>query len=143
MKRVEAIPPEAFLSDYPATMRDIANDLRAVVRRVVPDVVERVRPGWRLLGYDVPRERGRSTYFCYVAPEPVHVHLGFEYGTLMRDEDRILEGAGGTRKFRWVTLRERNAISDSRLETLVREGLAVALLSPAERLGRLLDLDSG
>ena len=61
----------------------------------------------------------------------------------MRDEDRILEGAGVTRKVRWVTLRARNAIPDSRLETLVREGLAVALLSPAERLGRLLDLDSG
>src|SRR2546430_15311805 len=115
MKRVGAIPPEAFLSDYPATMRDIANDLRAVVRRVVPDVVERVRPGWRLLVYDVPRERGRSTYFCYVASEPVHVHLGFEYCTLLRVEDRCLECAGVTPKVCWGSLCVRNAIPDSRL----------------------------
>jgi hypothetical protein len=143
MTRPEAIPPEALLSDYPPAMREIAQGLRAVVRRTVPDVIERVRPGWRLIGYDIPRGAGRSTYFCYVALEPVHVHLGFEYGTLMRDEDRLLEGAGVTRKVRWVTLSERHAIPESQLEQIVRDGLAVALMSPAERLGRMLDIDSG
>src|SRR5436190_12396929 len=133
MGGVEEIPPEALLSDYPEPMRDIAEGLRDVVRRTVPNVLERVRPGWRLIGHDVPRERGRSTYFCYIAPEPMHVHLGFEYGHLMRDDAGLLEGTGVTRRVRWVTLRKRDSIADSQLERLVLEGLAVALLSPAER----------
>jgi hypothetical protein len=139
MMRVQPIPPEALLSDYPEPIRDTAEWLRAVVRRTVPSVIERVPPGWRLIGYDVPRERGRSTYFCYVAPEPAHVHLGFEYGVFMRDEDGLLQGAGVTRRVRWLTLRKRDSVPDAQLARLILEGMGVALVSPAERFGRLLD----
>jgi hypothetical protein len=137
---MESIPPEAFLALYPEPMRRIAESLRGVVRRAVPDAIERVRPGWRLIGYDIPRSRGRSTYFCYVAPEPAHVHLGFEYGAFMSDPDGLLLGAGVTRRVRWVTLREPAAIPRAQLELLVMEGLRVALVSPAERFGRVLEL---
>jgi hypothetical protein len=140
MSPMEAIPPEALLAAYPEPMRDIAESLRDIVRRAVPDAIERVRPGWRLIGYDTPRGRGRSTYFCYVAPEPAHVHLGFEYGVFMPDPDGLLEGAGVTRRVRWVTLREPNGIPGAQLEQLVMEGLRVALVSPAERFGRPLEL---
>ena len=75
----EALPPEAFLSGYPDGIRVAAETLRAIVRRAVPDSIEGVRGGWRLIGYEVPVGR-RSRYFAYVAPEPIHVHLGFEYG---------------------------------------------------------------
>jgi hypothetical protein len=140
MTCMERIPPEALLADYPEPIRDAGEWLRAVVRRAVPDVIERVRPGWRLIGYDVPRERGRTTYFCYVAPEPAHVHLGFEYGVLMRDEDRLLQGAGVTRRVRWLTFSQRDSVPEIQLERLVLDGLSVALMPRANRLGRLLDV---
>jgi hypothetical protein len=99
----EQIPPELFLADYSPEIRDLAERLRAVVREAVPDAIERVRTGWRLIGYDIPVGR-RTRYFAFVAPEPEHVHLGFEYGIWMTDPDGILLGAHlDLRKVRFVT----------------------------------------
>ena len=135
------MPPEALLAPYPPPMRAIAERLRAIVRRAVPDAVERVRPGWRLIGYDVPSGPRRLSYFCYVAPEVEHVHLGFEYGVFMSDPDRVLLGEGVTRKVRWLTFRNREWIDERQLVELVREGARVALASPAERFAVVLDRD--
>ena len=63
----DAIPPDAFLSAYPDEIRALAEKLRAVVRRAAPDAIERVRFGWRLIGYDLPVGR-RTVYFAWVAP---------------------------------------------------------------------------
>lgn len=135
------MPPDALLAAYPPPMRAIAERLRAIVRRAVPDAVERVRPGWRLIGYDVRAGPRRLSYFCYVAPEVEHVHLGFEYGVFMSDPDRVLIGAGVTRKVRWLTFRPGDPIAERRLAELVREGARIALASPAQRLGIALDRD--
>jgi hypothetical protein len=132
------MPPQALLADYPEPMRRIGETLRGIVRRAMPEAVERVRPGWRLIGYDVPAGR-RTAYFCYVAPEHEHVHLGFEHGVLMRDPDGVLLGAGITRKVRWVTLRPGDVIDEPLLAGLVREAARVATLSRAERLAQVLD----
>ena len=88
----EAIPPDAFLSATRTGSAPSPRPLRAVVRRAAPDAIERVRLGWRLIGYDLPVGR-RTVYFAWVAPEPIHVHLGFQHGTFMADPDRMLEGA--------------------------------------------------
>jgi hypothetical protein len=37
------MPPEVFLSGYPAEMRDIAEQLRNVVHEAVPDAIDRAR----------------------------------------------------------------------------------------------------
>jgi hypothetical protein len=136
---MESMPPEALLAGYPPPMRAIAQRLRAVVRRAVPDAVERVRSGWRLIGYDVPAGPRRLSYFCYVAPELEHVHLGFEYGVFMSDPDRILLGAGVTRKVRWLTFRHGDPLHEPQLIELVQEGARMALASPAERFAVALD----
>lgn len=92
MAKWEPIPPDAFLSGYSPSIRDVAERLRDVVCEAVPEAIERVRVGWRLIGYDVPVGR-RTRYFAFVAPEPEHVHLGFEYGIWMDDPDGLLRGA--------------------------------------------------
>jgi hypothetical protein len=138
----DAIPVEAFLADYPEPIRRIAARLREVVRDALPDAVERVRPGWRLIGYDVPVGR-RWRYAAYIAPEPIHVHLGFEHGILMDDPDDRLEGAGITRQVRWLTFRPGDPVDAAELQPLIREAARVAGLSRAERVARRLDLDAG
>lgn len=138
---METLPPEALLAGYPPPMQAIAGRLRAVVRRAVPDAVERVRPGWRLIGYDVPAGPRRRSYFCYVAPEVEHVHLGFEYGIFMADPDGVLLGKGITRKVRWLKFRAGDPLDERLLTDLVLEGVRVAVASPAERLGLALDRD--
>jgi hypothetical protein len=138
---IEALPVEAFLEPYPARIREAAERLRAIVRRTVPDAAERVRPGWRLIGYDVPVGR-RSRYFAWISPEPIHVHLGFEHGVLMADPDRQLEGAHlRLRKVRYVTFTSLDQIDEGQLAVFLREAVGLASLSRSERLGLILDRD--
>jgi hypothetical protein len=130
---MEAIPPESLLAAVPPPMRAIAEELRALVRAATPDAVERVRPGWRLIGYDLPIGPKRTAYFCFVLPEPRHVHLGFENGVLMSDPDGVLQGAGVTKRVRWVTFREGEQVDARRLARFVLEAARVARLPADER----------
>jgi hypothetical protein len=139
MARMDDLPPEALLARFPPERVATAEELRSLVRRVVPDAIERVRPGWGLIGYDLPIGR-RTVYFAFVWPEVEHVHLGFEYGIHMDDPDGLLQGTG--RKVRWVTLTGPDDLDEARLERLVREAARIAAMSRGERLLRLLDRGS-
>jgi len=128
MAAPEPIPPELFLSGYSPEIRDIADRLRGVVHDAVPEAIERVRTGWRLIGYDVPVGR-RTRYFAFVAPEPEHVHLGFEYGVWMADPDGLLRGAHlDLRKVRFVTYQPGDPIPTDALVRYTREAAEVAVL---------------
>lgn len=136
---MDAIPVEAFLADFPVAIRDAAGRLRDLVTQAVPNTVERVRPGWRLIGYDLPVS-GRTRYFAYVAPEVRHIHLGFEYGAWMADPARMLEGAHlKLRKVRFLTFQPGQTIQSRPVIELIREGARVATMSQAERMAVVLD----
>lgn len=135
---MEAIPPDALLDGFPPATRETARALQALVREAVPDAWERVRVGWHLIGYDLPLRR-YGVYFAYVAPEPDHVHLGFEWGVFMSDPQRLLEGEGVTRQVRWLTFTSPDEIAWEPTIALVREGARVAALTRGERLARALD----
>jgi hypothetical protein len=131
-QRVETLPPELFLSGYPPAIQAIAHRLRAVVQLAVPESIERVRTGWRLIGYDVPAGR-RTRYFAFVAPEPEHVHLGFEHGVWMADPDGLLQGAHlDLRKVRYVTYQPGDPIPEAQLVKYTREAARLATMSAAE-----------
>jgi len=137
----DAIPPEAFLTAYPHEIRALAEQLRAVVRRAAPGAIERVRLGWRLIGYDLPVGR-RTVYFAWVAPEPIHVHLGWQHGTFMSDPDRMLEGAHlKLRKVRFTTFKPGDTIPERALVELTRQAANLAAMSREERLALTLDRD--
>lgn len=137
----DAIPPDAFLSAYPDEIRALAETLRAVVRRAAPDAIERVRSGWRLIGYDLPVGR-RTVYFAWVAPEPIHVHLGWQHGIFIADPDRMLEGAHlKLRKVRFTTFRPGDVIPEAALVALTQEAARLAAMSREERLALTLDRD--
>lgn len=142
MAPMDPMPPEALLAGYPVPMRRIAERLRSVVRGELPEAVERVRIGWRLIAYDVPVTGRRTVFCCYVAPEPGHVHLGFQYGVFMRDVDELLRGRGITKQVRWLTFREGDPIVVPTLQALVREGARVARMSRGERLISVLDREA-
>ena len=42
----DSFPPELLLESYSPGIRRAIDRLRAVVKRAVPDAIERVRPGW-------------------------------------------------------------------------------------------------
>src|SRR5688572_3941829 len=100
----DPLPPEAILAVAPLPLQRLANELRDVVKATYPEVIERVRPGWHLIGYDLPVEgRRKPVYFAYVGAEAIHVHLGFEHGWAMRDPRGLLQGLGITKQVRWLT----------------------------------------
>ena len=126
-----AIPPDLFLAGYPPEIQELADRLRGVVREAVPEAIERVRSGWRLIGYDLPVGR-RTRYFAFVAPEPAHVHLGFEYGIWMSDPDGILRGAHlDLKKVRYVTYEPGNEIPTDALVGYTQEAAELASLGSA------------
>lgn len=132
--------PELLLAPYPDEIRAAAEAFRAIVLRAVPDAIEAVRPGWGLIGYNVPLGR-RTPYFAFVWPEWEHAHLGFEHGVLMDDPDGLLEGAGVTKQVRWVTAQRPEDVRATALQPLVREAARVAGLTRAERVAIALDRD--
>ena len=137
----ETYPPEWLLEGYRPGIRETADRLRAIVRRAVPDAIERVRPGWRLIGYDIPVGR-RTRYFAFVWPDPDHAHLGFEFGIWLDDPDQRLRGAHlKLRKVRYVTYRPGDRIPESELIDFTRHAARLALMSRAERLAVELDRD--
>ena len=135
------MPVEAFLAGYSDPIRDTAEALRGIVRQAVPDAIERVRSGWRLIGYDVPVGK-RSRYFAFIWLEPVHVHIGYEYGVWMDDPEQVMEGAHlRLRKVRYLTFEPGQPIPEAALIDLTREGARVAAMSATERVGRTIDRD--
>jgi hypothetical protein len=138
---MEAFPPELLLEEYPPAIREAANKLRSIVRRAVPDSIERVRVGWHAIGYDVPVGR-RTRYFALVWAEPEHVHLLFEYGVWMSDPDRQLRGADlRLKKVRYVTFGPGDTIPEAMLIDFTREAARLAAMSREERLALELDRD--
>jgi len=131
---LSTLSPEDLLADYPGPMRAIGEWLRGVVRRAVPQAIERVRPGWRLIGYEVPVGPRRTVYFAMIWAEPMHVHLGFEQGVLMADPRGLLRGKGVTKQVRWVTLTPAEMLGEEDLAELLHESVRVASMSRGERV---------
>jgi hypothetical protein len=138
---METIPPEALLDPFQPAMRSVANELRDLVRASVPGVLERVRIGWGLIGYDVPVGR-RTPYFAWILPQREHVHLGFVHGSAMVDPSGALDGSPGIRA-RWLTFLPGEPVDPTVVDGLLREAVRVAGMSRAERLLRTLDGGAG
>jgi len=115
--------PEQFLATFPPEICALANQLRTLVTRTVPEVDESVYPGWHLIGYRV-RDGRRSRYFCFIAPFEDRVALGFEYEVLLTNDAGLLEGTGT--QVRHVTIRHVQDIREPDLAALIAEAAIVA-----------------
>jgi hypothetical protein len=132
MAALPSIPPDLFLDGYAPEIRGLAERLRAVVNEAVPEAIERVRTGWRLIGYDVPVGR-RTRYFAFVAPEPEHVHLGFERGVWMADPEHLLRGAHlNLKRVRYITYEPGDPIPVEVLVRYTREAADLSWSSSSE-----------
>ena len=120
----DELPVDVFLDGYEPPIRDLAQALRAAVLRVAPDATERVRVGWRIVGFDLPLKR--QAYFAWVFPERHHVHLGFPQGDRMEPRPGVLDGEGITKRARWVTWEPGETIDDDLVRELVLEAAALA-----------------
>ena len=127
----EGPPIEVFLDGFPPPMREIAERLRDLVRRELPEADERLRLHWRLLGYHVPVGRRRTIFTAWVGPEARHVHLGFPMGVLVDDPDGVLEGRGITKQARWLTYGSIDEVDEAVAVRLLHAAAAVAAVPRA------------
>ena len=115
--------PEDILAPLPHEVRALAQQLRGLMRELVPDATERASRGWNSISY----HDAQSGYFCGIFPRPPAVRLLFEHGAALPDPDHLL--TGDTRQVRWIDLRPG--------EPVPREGIArlvdAALLHGAVR----------
>ncbi len=116
------VDPEEILSGHSAEIRTLAEQARAIVRERVPHASEAGYPGWRLIGYRAPH------YFCFVAPQPDHVRVGFEYGVALPDPKGVLEPMG--KQVRFVRLEPGKRIPKAALRALIE---AAAQYTPPAR----------
>ena len=115
-----------FLRGYPENLREIALDMRELVRSVFPSAAEKVYTGWKVIGYRL-QHGTKSIYFCCIAPQRKEndVLLGFEYGIAMQDPKALLEGKGT--KVRFVRIQQKDQYSEQDLTWLIEEAAKVAL----------------
>jgi hypothetical protein len=124
---------EDFIVRLDPRLATHARTLRAIVRETVPTAAERIRPGWGLIGYDLPIGK-HGSYFAWIWPEPEHIHIGFEVGTWMRDPERRLQGAHlNLKRVRYLTFAPSDRVNRRVVTGFVREAVRVASMSRAER----------
>lgn len=118
-RSIDDLPVDVFLDGYEPPIRDLAQALRAAVLRITPEATERVRVGWRVVGFDLPLRR--QAFFGWVFPERKHVHLGFPHGDRMEPRPGVLDGAGITKRARWITYVPGDRIDERLVRELVLE----------------------
>ena len=77
-----------LLRQYPPPIRETVDRLRGIVHAIAPGAREKVNRGWRSINYLDPQ----VGYFCGIFPFEDKVDLIFEFGTLLPDPERMLEG---------------------------------------------------
>jgi hypothetical protein len=128
MTHEDSIPPEVLLEDFPPDRAALAQGLRRIVMAAVPGAIERVRTGWRVIGYDVPVRGRRTAFFAWIMPQREHVHLGFPWGVMLLDRDGALEGDGVTKRARWLTLEQPEDLQDPKLAAFTQAAADLAKL---------------
>ena len=107
---------EEVLIDASPPVRDLALRTRALIREVLPDVVEVPWPRQRTAGFGVgPRKM--SEHFCYIAVLPDRVNLGFNYGSELPDPEGLLQGTG--KLFRHVKIASQRDLENPALRRLL------------------------
>lgn len=117
---------EDFLAEHKDDIRSTVNWLRALLKREVPDLIEAVYPGWKLIGYRIPSGK-ETVYIGFIAPQGDRVALGFEWGVRIPDPHQRLRGSG--RRVRQLEFR---AVGDTPDE-IVAGYLHAAIIAATER----------
>jgi hypothetical protein len=122
-----------FLAAYPPRIARHSQELRRILRKTVPGASERIRPGWRLIGYDLSVTKG-GTFFAWVWPELEHVHVGWEVGTLLSDPEGLLRGAHlKLKKVRYLTYEPGDRIDARPIVDFTTQAVGIASMSRGER----------
>lgn len=116
---------QAFLRTYPAPVRAVALRTRELLATEMPDAIEQVKPGWKVIQYG--QTAAMKDVILVIQPQSSWVNLAFAHGSELPDPTGLLEGTG--RGIRHVKLRTLGDVERDPLRALVRAELKRAGLS--------------
>ena len=108
---------ESILADHQPEIRELVEHLRVVIRRTVPEATETAHAVWHSIGYTHPR----GGYFCGIFPLRERIDLAFEFGVLLSDPDRLLEGNG--KQVRYLRYRKTGDIDEAVLVRFLKAAI--------------------
>lgn len=103
---------DAHLQRTSANLRRVAQELRRLVRKTVPQSREAINP-WGIPTFDF------NGPLCFMMIAKQHVTFGFPRGTSLADPGGLLEGTG--KNLRHVKLREPEQLHDGNVRRLILE----------------------
>ncbi len=112
---------EKILSPHTPEIRALAGELRALVREVAPQAVEKPQPGRRVFAFTYQGD------VCGIQPQKAYVSFFFARGVELQHTHGILEGSG--KNMRQVKVRP-GAIPRSELRDYLRQAIAQNEASP-------------
>jgi hypothetical protein len=111
---------ERLLESHAPDVRDVARALRATIRAELPDVVEEVNFGNKLIAFG--RSMKMRDLLFAVIPHTAHVNLQLADGVDLPDPGGLVEGTG--KRIRHVKVRSVEAAGSPAVRELVRTQLA-------------------
>ena len=110
---------EQFLAQYAPNVRELARQMRAVIREVMPEAVEQLDPPANLIGYGT--DRTYKGLICGITLHATHINLMFAKGTELPDPNHLLVGTG--KRARHVKIRQPAEIENPAVRTLLEDAL--------------------
>ncbi len=97
--------------------RALAHQLRALIVKIMPNVVEVPWPRMRMASYGVGPKK-KTEHYCYISAQKDDVNLGFYYGAELPDPEKLLQGTG--KLLRHVKIREAKVLKSRALRQLLK-----------------------
>ena len=111
---------DELMEGFDPEIMSISRNLRTLILKIHPDVVEVVRLGDGAASYGIGPKKMSEAY-SYIMPKESYVNLGFYYGVSLADPAGLMEGTG--KNLRHVKVRSTRDITKPALRELIKAAL--------------------
>ena len=112
---------DELIAGFDPEVQRISRNLRTLILKIHPDIVEVVRIGDGAASYGIGPKKMSEAY-SYIMPKESYVNLGFYYGVSLADPAGLMEGTG--KNLRHVKVRSTKGIRKPALRELIKAALA-------------------
>jgi hypothetical protein len=112
---------DELVAGFDSEIVSISRNLRALILKIHPHVVEVVRLGDGAASYGIGPKKMSEAY-SYIMPKESYVNLGFYYGVSLADPAGLMEGTG--KNLRHVKVRSIGDVTKPALRELIKSAFA-------------------
>jgi hypothetical protein len=113
---------EEILKPHTKEVLNTVRELRDFFKEEFPSLIEKGYPVWKGIGYS----DSKSGYVCAIFPLALEVKLGFEYGIILKDKDKVLFGEG--KQLRYLAIPLKEEINRKQIKDFVKQSLTLPVL---------------